>query len=103
VDRLEDYFHLVLLLQAVATKLPNFRLGRNNTSSRMGLYSPQPSTPKYHLEPTAVANPPCIHLSQTAALDALMGVSELEFQSEPALEQALWLFKQTGAPDFADC
>ena len=39
----------------------------------------------------------------TAALDALMGVSELEFQSEPALEQALWLFKQTGAPDFADC
>jgi predicted nucleic-acid-binding protein len=39
----------------------------------------------------------------TAALDALMGVAELEFQSEPALEQALWLFKQTGAPDFADC
>ena len=39
----------------------------------------------------------------TAALDALMGVSELEFQSESALEQALWLFKQTGAPDFADC
>ena len=32
----------------------------------------------------------------TAALDALMGVSELEFQSESALEQA-------GAPDFADC
>jgi predicted nucleic-acid-binding protein len=39
----------------------------------------------------------------TTALDALMGVSEIEFQSEPALEQALWLFKQTGAPDFADC
>jgi predicted nucleic acid-binding protein len=32
-----------------------------------------------------------------------MGVAELEFQSEPALEQALWQFKQTGAPDFADC
>ena len=39
----------------------------------------------------------------TAALDALLGVTELEFQTEPALEQALWLFKQAGAPDFADC
>lgn len=39
----------------------------------------------------------------TAALDALLGVTELEFQTEPALEQALWLFKQVGAPDFADC
>ena len=41
--------------------------------------------------------------SVTAALDALLGVAELEFQTEPALEQALWLFKQTGSPDFADC
>ena len=38
----------------------------------------------------------------TAALDVLLGVTELEFQTEPALEQALWLFKQAGAPDFAD-
>jgi predicted nucleic-acid-binding protein len=41
--------------------------------------------------------------SVTAALDALLGVPEIEFQTEPALEQALWLFKQAGAPDFADC
>jgi predicted nucleic-acid-binding protein len=38
-----------------------------------------------------------------AALDALLGTTELEFQTEPALEQALWLYKQTGSPDFADC
>ena len=42
-------------------------------------------------------------LSITAALDALLCVTELEFQTEPAVEQALWLFKQAGAPDFADC
>lgn len=41
--------------------------------------------------------------SITAALDALLGVPELELQAEPALEVALWLFKQEGAPDFADC
>ena len=39
----------------------------------------------------------------TAALSALLDVTELEFQTEPALEQALWLFKQTGSRDFADC
>lgn len=39
----------------------------------------------------------------TAALNALLDVTELEFQTEPALEQALWLFKQTGSRDFADC
>ncbi|MEI6759037.1 MAG: type II toxin-antitoxin system VapC family toxin [Betaproteobacteria bacterium] len=39
----------------------------------------------------------------TAALNALLDVTELEFQEEPALEQALWLFKQAGARDFADC
>ena len=39
----------------------------------------------------------------TAALNALLDVTELEFQTEPALEQALWLFKQTGPRDFADC
>jgi len=39
----------------------------------------------------------------TAALNALLDVTELEFQIEPALEQALWLFKQTGSRDFADC
>lgn len=38
-----------------------------------------------------------------AALSALLDVAELEFQAEPALEQALWLFKQTGSRDFADC
>ena len=39
----------------------------------------------------------------TAALSALLDVMELEFQSEPALEQALWLFKQAGSRDYADC
>jgi predicted nucleic-acid-binding protein len=39
----------------------------------------------------------------TAALNALLDVTELEFQTEPALEQALWLFKQAGPRDFADC
>lgn len=38
-----------------------------------------------------------------AALNALLDVTELEFQTEPTLEQALWLFKQTGSRDFADC
>lgn len=38
-----------------------------------------------------------------AALNALLDVAELEFQTEQALEQALWLFKQAGARDFADC
>lgn len=37
------------------------------------------------------------------ALHALLDVAELEFQTEPALEQALWLFKQAGGRDFADC
>jgi predicted nucleic-acid-binding protein len=41
--------------------------------------------------------------SVMTALNALLDVTELEFQTEPALEQALWLFKQTGARDFADC
>jgi predicted nucleic-acid-binding protein len=41
--------------------------------------------------------------SITAALDALLSVTELELQSESALEVALWLFKQQDAPDFADC
>ena len=41
--------------------------------------------------------------SVTAALDALLSTAELEFQTESALEHALWLFKQAGAPDFADC
>lgn len=39
----------------------------------------------------------------TAALNTLLDVTELEFQMEPALEQALWLFEQTGSRDFADC
>jgi predicted nucleic-acid-binding protein len=38
-----------------------------------------------------------------SALNALLEVTELEFQSEPALEQSLWLFKQAVARDFADC
>ena len=38
-----------------------------------------------------------------AAMNALLDVTELEFQTEPTLEQALWLFKQTGSRDFADC
>ncbi len=39
----------------------------------------------------------------TTALDALLSTAELEFQDGPALEQALWFFKQAGSPDFADC
>jgi len=39
----------------------------------------------------------------TAALNALLDVTELEFQTESALEHALWLFKQTAPRDFADC
>lgn len=42
-------------------------------------------------------------LSLIAALDALLGVAELEFQHEPVLEQALWRFKQLGSANFADC
>ena len=38
-----------------------------------------------------------------AAMNALLEVTELEFQTEPTLEQAPWLFKQTGSRDFADC
>jgi predicted nucleic-acid-binding protein len=39
----------------------------------------------------------------TAALDGLLSAMELEVENEPAVEQALWGYKQTGAPDFADC
>ena len=38
-----------------------------------------------------------------AALNAMLDATELEFQTEPALEHALWLFKQTSSRDFADC
>jgi predicted nucleic-acid-binding protein len=48
---------------------------------------------RYHFDRQAVM----------AALNALLDVTELEFQTEPALEHALWLFKQTGSRDFADC
>ena len=39
----------------------------------------------------------------TTALDDLLSAMELELENEPAVEQALWRYKQTGAPDFADC
>lgn len=39
----------------------------------------------------------------TAALDGLLNAMELEVDNEPAVEQALWRYKQAGAPDFADC
>lgn len=39
----------------------------------------------------------------SGAIDALLRVPELELQNEPALERALWLFKQDDASDFADC
>lgn len=39
----------------------------------------------------------------TTALDGLLSAMELELENEPAVEQALWRYKQTGAPDFADC
>ncbi len=38
-----------------------------------------------------------------AALDGLLSAMELEIENETAVEQALWRYKQTGAPDFADC
>lgn len=38
-----------------------------------------------------------------AALDGLLRAMELAVGSEPAVEQALWRYKQSGAPDFADC
>lgn len=41
--------------------------------------------------------------SVLAALDALLGVEELEFQQESAVEVALWHYRPGGAPDFADC
>lgn len=48
---------------------------------------------RYHFDKSAV----------TVALDALLGVEELEFQQESAVEQALWRFKQRATADFADC
>lgn len=39
----------------------------------------------------------------TAALDGLLSAMELEVGNETAVEQALWRYKQGGAPDFADC
>ena len=39
----------------------------------------------------------------TAAMDALLSVDELEIHEQLAAARALWLFKQKGAPDFADC
>ncbi len=37
------------------------------------------------------------------ALDALLGAPELDWMDEIAVERALYLYKQDGAPDFADC
>lgn len=37
------------------------------------------------------------------ALDALLSAPELELMDEIAVERALRLFRQEGAPDFADC
>jgi len=39
----------------------------------------------------------------TLALDAMLSVPELALQDESAVEQALWFYRQEGAPDFADC
>jgi predicted nucleic-acid-binding protein len=39
----------------------------------------------------------------TLAIDALLSVPELELMDEIAVERALRLFRQDGAPDFADC
>jgi len=38
----------------------------------------------------------------TTALDALLSTTELDFQEEAAIEQALWHFRAAGVPDFAD-
>ncbi|CUA95962.1 type II toxin-antitoxin system VapC family toxin [Thiomonas bhubaneswarensis] len=37
------------------------------------------------------------------ALDAMLSVPELELMDEIAVERALHLFRQDGAPEFADC
>jgi len=47
---------------------------------------------RYGFDKTAIA----------AALDALLSTTELDFQEEAAVEQALWHFRSAGAPDFAD-
>lgn len=38
-----------------------------------------------------------------AAWSALLDTTEIVLQDESALERALWLFKQSGVRDFADC
>ncbi len=42
-------------------------------------------------------------LAVAEAVDGLLSAPELELQDEPAVERALWLFRQEGAEDFADC
>jgi antitoxin PrlF len=37
-----------------------------------------------------------------ADLKGLLSTTELDFQEEAAVEQALWHFRSAGAPDFAD-
>jgi len=39
----------------------------------------------------------------TLALDTLLSAPEIDFMDEIAVERALHLFRQDGAPDFADC
>lgn len=38
-----------------------------------------------------------------SALEALLAVPHLAILDEAAVAQAVWLFQQEGAPDFADC
>lgn len=37
------------------------------------------------------------------ALDGVLSAPQLEVMHADAAERALWMFKQDGAPDFADC
>jgi predicted nucleic-acid-binding protein len=48
---------------------------------------------RYGMAPDAVAR----------ALDGVLSAPQLEVMNLDAAERALWMFKQDGAPDFADC
>jgi predicted nucleic-acid-binding protein len=48
---------------------------------------------RYGMPPEAVAR----------ALDGVLSAPQLEVMHVDAAERALWMFKQEGSPDFADC
>lgn len=44
-----------------------------------------------------------VPLAIAGCIDELLNVAELEIHEESAMERALWMFKQEGSPDLADC